>query len=302
MTDEQVAALRRFNRVVTERIGALNDQYLARPRPLGASRVLWEIGPDGDDVRALRARLGLDSGYMSRLLRTLEDESLINLRPDATDSRIRAVTLTPAGLEERALLDKDSDALARSLLTPLTSGQRTRLVEAIATVEELLTAGLVDIRIEHPASDDAQYCIDRYFDELDDRFDTGFDPTVSISADVDELTEPAGLLLVARLRDEPIGCGALKFHDNAPAEIKRMWVSDSARGVGLGRRLLTELEEHARRRGVDAVRLETNKTLHEAISLYRSAGYDEVTAFNDEPFAHYWFEKRIRREEQALGP
>jgi DNA-binding MarR family transcriptional regulator/GNAT superfamily N-acetyltransferase len=302
MTDEQVAALRRFNRVVTERIGALNDQYLARPRPLGASRVLWEIGPDGDDVRALRARLGLDSGYMSRLLRTLEDESLINLRPDATDSRIRAVTLTPAGLEERALLDKDSDALARSLLTPLTSGQRTRLVEAIATVEELLTAGLVDIRIEHPASDDAQYCIDRYFDELDDRFDTGFDPTVSISADVDELTEPAGLLLVARLRDEPIGCGALKFHDKAPAEIKRMWVSDSARGVGLGRRLLTELEEHARRRGVDAVRLETNKTLHEAISLYRSAGYDEVTAFNDEPFAHYWFEKRIRREEQALGP
>lgn len=292
MSDE-VAALRRFNRIVTQRVGALNDRYLARPRPLGASRVLWEIGPGGVDVRALRARLGLDSGYLSRLLRTLEGEGLIDVRPDATDSRVRTVMLTRAGLAEREVLDRDSDTLARSLLAPLTPKQRTRLVEAVTTVERLLTAGLVEIRIEHPASDDARYCIGRYFDELDDRFDTGFDPTISISADVHELTEPAGLLLVARLQDEPIGCGALKFHTDAPAEIKRMWVSDSARGVGLGRRLLTELETHARRRGVEVLRLETNRTLLEAIGLYLSAGYDEVAPFNDEPYADHWYEKQI---------
>lgn len=151
----------------------------------------------------------------------------------------------------------------------------------------------VEIAVEEPASRDARYCIGRYFDELDERFADGFDPAISISADVAELTEPAGLLLVARLGDGPVGCGALKFHDDQPAEIKRMWVADAARGTGLGRRLLTELENHARDRGVDVVRLETNDSLSEAIGLYRSAGYEEVDRFNDEPFAHHWFEKRL---------
>jgi ribosomal protein S18 acetylase RimI-like enzyme len=72
-----------------------------------------------------------------------------------------------------------------------------------------------------------------------------------------------------------------------------MWVEPEARGLGLGRRLLRELERHAADAGAPAVRLETNKTLSEAIRLYRSAGYDEVAAFNDEPYAHHWFEKRL---------
>ena len=143
-----------------------------------------------------------------------------------------------------------------------------------------------------PATD-AQFCIAQYFAELDERFDAGFDPAMSISAGVDELTEPAGLLLVARLRGEAIGCGALKFHDDEPAEIKRMWVSPSARGLGLGRRMLQELERLAAERRVTTVRLETNRSLVEAISLYRSAGYREVPAFNAEPFAHHWFEKPL---------
>jgi ribosomal protein S18 acetylase RimI-like enzyme len=98
---------------------------------------------------------------------------------------------------------------------------------------------------------------------------------------------------VARLRDEPIGCGALKLHGRDPVEIKRMWVAPSARGLGLGRRLLTELERHARDRGASVAHLETNRTLSEAISLYRSAGYVEVSPFNDEPYADHWFEKML---------
>lgn len=293
MATDQVTALRHFNRVVTERVGALSDEYLARPRPLGASRVLWEIGPDGEDIRAMRSRLGLDSGYMSRLVRTLEDEGLVEVLPGATDSRVRELHLTQAGREEWALLDRASDALAHSLLDPLTPEQRVKLIEAVTTVERLLTAGLVDIRIEHPASDDARYCIARYFEDLDDRFDGGFDPALAIPAHVQELTEPAGLFLVARLREEPVGCGGLKLHEGAPAELKRIWVSESARGVGLGRRLLSELEAHAMRRGVKTLRLDTNRTLVEAISLYRSAGYTEIPAFNEERFAHHWFEKQI---------
>lgn len=290
---DDIAVVRAFNRVVTERIGALEDEYLRRGRPLGASRVLWEIGQGVGDVRALRDRLQLDSGYLSRLLRSLEADGLVTVEPAAADARRRAAVLTEAGQEEWEVLDQSSDALASSVLAPLPPGRRTRLVEAMATVRDLLTAGLVEVAVEDPATDDAQACIGRYFAELDGRFDDGFDPTRTISADVDELTEPAGLLLIARLRGEAIGCGALKFHADAPAEIKRMWVSDTARGLGLGRRLLGELEREAAARGADRVRLETNRSLVEAIALYRSAGYREVEAFNDEPFAHHWFEKDL---------
>jgi DNA-binding MarR family transcriptional regulator/GNAT superfamily N-acetyltransferase len=293
MSDATIQQVRSFNRSVTQRIGALNDEYLARGRPLGASRVLWEIGADGTDLRTLRARLDLDSGYLSRLVQTLERDGLVAVRPGADDKRVRTVRLTDAGRAERDLLDRQSDELAASLLVSLSEGQRERLVEAMSVVERLLTAGLVGVDVEDPASTAARFCIESYFAELDTRFDAGFDPQQSISADVDELTEPAGLLLVARLRGEPIGCGALKLHGTQPAEIKRMWVAPTARGLGVGRRILSELEERARERGVKQVRLETNKTLKEAGGLYRSAGYEEVAAFNDEPYAHHWFEKRL---------
>jgi ribosomal protein S18 acetylase RimI-like enzyme len=139
----------------------------------------------------------------------------------------------------------------------------------------------------------ARYCLSQYFAELDERFDAGFDPGQSIPADDDDLRLPAGVLLVATYGGQPVGCGALKLHRDAPAEIKRMWVASSARGMGVGRRLLAELEEHAASNGATIVRLETNRTLTEAISLYRSAGYAEVAAFNQEPYAHHWFEKAV---------
>jgi GNAT superfamily N-acetyltransferase len=148
------------------------------------------------------------------------------------------------------------------------------------------------ITVEDPATDAAQFCLRSYFAELDARFDTGFDPAASLPATTGELVEPAGLLLVAWLDGAPVGCGALKFHAAAPAELKRMWVSAGARGHGIGRRLLTALERHAADRGAPGVRLETNHKLREAIALYRAAGDQEVPAFNDEPYAHHWFEKR----------
>ncbi|MFG1816386.1 GNAT family N-acetyltransferase [Kribbella sp. NPDC049174] len=105
---------------------------------------------------------------------------------------------------------------------------------------------------------------------------------------------PAGLLLVATLHSEPVGCGPLKLHGEEPAEIKRMWVSPEARGLGLGRRLLAELEREVAARGASVGRLETNRSLVEAIGLYRAAGYTEVPAFNTEPYAHHWFEKSLK--------
>ncbi len=285
--------VRSFNRTVTQRIGVLHDEYLARGRPLGASRVLWEIGDAGTDLRALRSRLDLDSGYLSRLVRSLEQSGLVVVEPSPGDKRVRSIRITAAGRAERKVLDRRSDELARSLLAPLSEAERDRLVAAMEVVERLLVAGLVEVGIEDPTSAAARFCIESYFSELDTRFDSGFDPRRTNSPDFAELTEPVGMLLVARLRKEPVGCGALKFVGADRADIKRMWVAPTARGLGVGRRLLTELEDCARERGMRVVQLETNKTLREAISLYRSAGYMEVDAFNDEPYAHHWFEKRL---------
>jgi GNAT superfamily N-acetyltransferase len=159
----------------------------------------------------------------------------------------------------------------------------------------------VQVTVCDPRHPDARRCLQGYLGELAHRFDGGFDPARSISADDHELTPPAGLFLVATRRGEPVGCGALKFHRDAPAEIKRMWVAPAARGLGLGRRLLAELEAHAAAHGVRVLRLETNRTLAEAISLYRTSGYREVAAFNDEPYAHLWFEKALVTIEKPAG-
>jgi DNA-binding MarR family transcriptional regulator/GNAT superfamily N-acetyltransferase len=291
--EDLTARVRSFNRTVTQRVGALSDHYLARARPLGASRVLWEIGPGGTDARALRARLDLDSGYLSRLLRGLQDEGLIQVVPAEGDHRVRTAVLTAAGRAERAELDRLSDDLAISLLAPLNNRQRDQLAAAMGTVERLLTAGLVTFAVTDPASPEARACMAAYFAELGERFDGGFDPGASLPATDADLVEPSGLLLLARLHGEPAGCGALKFHGTEPAELKRMWVANRARGLGLGRRLLAELEDQARRHGATVVRLETNQALTEAITLYRSAGYAEVSAFSDEQYAHHWFEKQL---------
>jgi GNAT superfamily N-acetyltransferase len=162
-------------------------------------------------------------------------------------------------------------------------------------VERLLTAATVEVAPIDPAHPSARHCLSEYFSELDRRFETGFDPARSTPADDHELRPPAGLFLVASLRGEPVGCGGLQLNGKAPAEIRRMWVAGSARGLGVGRRILAELETHAAAHGARKVRLETNRALTEAISLYRSAGYVETAPFNDEPYAHHWFEKQLSR-------
>jgi DNA-binding MarR family transcriptional regulator/GNAT superfamily N-acetyltransferase len=296
MGRERIDVVRKFNRAVTQRVGALDDEYLSRDRSLGLSRLLWEVEPDGSEVRVLRSRLGLDSGYLSRQLRRLESEGLVTTDPDSDDGRVRKVRLTKAGVAERAVLDRASDELAESILDPLTDGQRARLVAAMTEVERLLLASQVRIEITDPRGPDARYCLRSYFEELGRRFDTGFDPAHSISASDDEMTLPNGLLLVASTQGSPMGCGALKLHPKTRvAEVKRMWVSPDVRGLGLGRRILERLADEATVRGMEILRLETNRTLAEARHLYETARFVEVEAFNTEQYADHWFERNLER-------
>jgi DNA-binding MarR family transcriptional regulator/GNAT superfamily N-acetyltransferase len=293
MASVAIDEVRRFNRTVTQRVGALGDRFLARDRPLAEARLLWEIGPEGCEVRTLRNRLELDSGHTSRLLRSLEAAGMVEVVPSVGDRRVRVARLTDAGLGERAALDERSDNLAASILAPLDADQRGRLVDAMRTVERLITFSAVEIRRVDPTHPDARECLRAYVAELNRRSERGFDPTEGVTAEPHEVTPPAGCFLVVYLHDEPVGCGAVKHHPGAPSDIKRMWVSPTVRGLGIGRRLLGELEACVANSGVSIARLETSRVLPEAIALYRSAGYREVPAFNDEPFADHWFEKRL---------
>jgi GNAT superfamily N-acetyltransferase len=152
--------------------------------------------------------------------------------------------------------------------------------------------GEVRIAVEDPRARDSRWCIAQYFAELQARFEAGFDSAATLPLDEDDMTPPAGVLLIARIENRPVGCGALRFYPGW-AYLKRMWIARDVRGAGLGRRLLSALEGYARDHGIATVRLETNRVLSEAIALYRSAGYREVAPFNAEPYAHHWFEKQL---------
>lgn len=293
MDESQIRQVRSFNRTVTRRIGVLADDYLGRGRPLAESRLLFEVGREGASVRELRARLSLDSGYLSRLLRSLEAQGLAKSQPTPEDARVRRVTLTAKGRREVDALDRRSQAFATSLLESLGESQRERLVAAMAQVERLMRAAAVSIEPADPAGPEARACIDAYLAELQARFESGFDPGRGPSADPRELVPPAGVMLLARLDERALACGALKVLGDGIGEIKRMWVSPDARGLGIAQRLLDALERHATQMGVAVLRLDTNRSLTEARALYARNGYREIPAYNDNPYADHWFEKRL---------
>lgn len=299
MDDTQLAQVRQFNRTLTRRIGVLSDDYLGSGRSLAEARLLFEIGHDGSTVRELRTRLALDSGYVSRLLRTLESQGLATTKPAAHDARVRQIKLTAKGKRAWATLEQRSKNLAASLLQPLGTHQRERLLAAMAEVERLLRASAVVIEPADPSGAEAQACIAAYFHELQHRFDEGFDPTRTISATPEELAPPQGCFLIARLDGEAIGCGGLKLKGKGHGELKRMWVSPSARGLGIAQRLLDALEQHAADSGITVLRLDTHRNLVEARSLYARNGYAEIAAYNGNPYAHHWFEKRSRRRKRV---
>lgn len=293
MNSQAIDQIRRFNRLVTAHAGALDSSYLGRKRPLGQARLLFEIGSGENDASRLRSRLGLDSGYFSRLTKSLISAGLIRSTADPADGRRRLLTLTKKGETEYAAYDALSERAATSVLRNLGKSNGTRLVAAMAEVERLLTASAITVHEEDASSTDAQACLAAYYDELSARFEEPFDPY----AGAPETDPPGAKMLIARLHGEAVGCGMLRPLTSDIGEIKRMWVAPHVRGLGLSRRLLEALEHMALGESMEAVRLDTNRTLQEAQSLYRKAGYREIAAYNDNPYAHLWFEKSLNGDE-----
>ena len=288
---DDTATLRRFNRTYTQRIGALDESFLGLGLPLGAARLVYEIGDHGATLRGLRDRLDLDSGYLSRLLRTLQERGLVVVRSDPDDRRRRLATLTRRGRTTLRRLDERSEELAASLLAPLTARQRERLTEALATADLLVRAATVHLEEVDPTSPAAVAAVDRYFDELDRRFPGGFDATGARADDAEAMAPGAGSFVVATSDGRPVACGGVQTIGDGVAEIKRMWVDPDWRGAGLGSRLLRHLEHLAAGLGHGVVRLDTNRTLTEAVAMYERAGFRRIERYNDNPYAQAWFEK-----------
>jgi DNA-binding MarR family transcriptional regulator/GNAT superfamily N-acetyltransferase len=293
MSQEQdIALVRRFNRLVTSQVGALNDRYLGR-RPLGEARVLFEIGSDGATPRDVRARLGLDSGYLSRMIHSLQHDGLVEEAPNPADKRTKRLRLTADGRSEMRALDRISDELAASALAPLTDDERARLLRAQDDVRHLLAISMVTVGIEDPSASDSRWCLAHYFAELGERFEERFDPRRALPAHREDLIPPSGAFLLARFNGQPAGCGAVKTLSPGVGEIVRMWVDRPHRGLGVGKRILEALEQRAAAMGNHQVRLDTNGSLAEAKAMYRDNGYVEIARYNDNPYAHHWFEKRL---------
>jgi DNA-binding MarR family transcriptional regulator/GNAT superfamily N-acetyltransferase len=302
---DPVAVVRRFNRSYTQRIGVLEDSFLGMGMPLGPARLLFEIGvapatTQGPlTTQALRERLALDSGYLSRLLRRLEKDGLIDVTPDPGDRRRRQVGLTETGRDRWKELERRSDDQARMIVDPLTERQRERLAQALSEADLLVRAATVTFEPVDPASPTARDVIGRYFAEIGRRF--GFDPSGETEKDALLLAPPTGVFVVALSDGEPVACGGLQtiaplvdgplVDGHSIAELKRMWVHDDWRGAGLGSRLLRHLEDQARDLGHDTARLDTNAALTEAIGMYQRAGYRAIDRYNDNPWATHFFKK-----------
>ncbi len=289
----ETQALRSFNRAWSQRVGALEDSFLGTGRSLGASRLLFEMGSEGAGVLDLRRRLGLDSGYLSRLLRGLEDEGLVEVLPDRADQRRRVVVPTAAGRRAVDRLDLRSERRAADLIAPLGPSQRRRLLDSLATAERLIRAATVTVERVPAGSADAVGAVGRYFAELDARFPGGFDPGDAARSDAPAMSPPHGAFLVGRIDGEVMACGGVQPHSRTVGEIKRMWISPDWRGCGLGARMLGALEDEVRRLGYREVHLDTNGTLVEAIAMYGRAGYRPIERYNDNPYAQAWFAKRL---------
>ena len=291
MQPDPIHRFRRFSRAVTLAVGALDTSFLGRGRPLGSARVLNAIGHGRSDVAEIREYLALDSGLMSRLLRGLEDEGLVTTEPHAGDARRRVAVLTDAGQREFRAYEDLSNTQASSLLSRHPhSEELLAAMDLIASAfgRDRVTVGEVD-----PRSDLARYCLGEYYAELARRFEKGFDVSLSRDPEAADMVRPRGAFLIALSDGLPLGCVGLKGTGSEIAEIKRLWVAPSARGLGIGKRLMAAAEAAARELSIEVLRLDTNSALPEALQLYQRTGWTEIPRFNDDPYPDRFFEKGL---------
>jgi DNA-binding MarR family transcriptional regulator/GNAT superfamily N-acetyltransferase len=253
--------------------------------------VVNAIGAGRTDVAEIRAYLNLDSGLMSRLLRSLEDEGLVTTEPHPDDARRRVARLTEAGQREFSAYEGLSDARASALLERAPRAEE--LLRAMDLVALTLGRDWITIAEADPRSEAARSCLEAYYAELARRLETGFDVKLSCDPEAEAMVRPRGAFLLAMADGLPVGCVGLKGRGGPVAEVKRLWIDPAARGFGLARRLMHAVETAARELSVAVLRLDTNSALPEALALYRKTSWVAIDRFNDDPYPDHFFEKTL---------
>lgn len=289
--ETDIRRLRRFNRSVTSALGAMDQSFLGRGRPLGVARALHAIGKGRTEVRDLRDYLGLDSGLMSRNLRSLEDEGLIETTASAEDARQKQVHLTEKGQAEVTAYETLSDQHALELLGR--SRRRDELLAALDLISATFTQNVPHIRRADPQDADIAYAMEEYTKELSRRFGRTFAVTEMSEEERQDFLPPRGVFLLAEVDGMAVGCGAVRPLEGQIGEVKRVWINPAWRGRGLSRRLMEAVEQEARGLGYGMVRLDTSRHLGEAVGLYHALGYREIERYNDNPDADHFFEKLL---------
>lgn len=291
MDSDQITRFRNFSRSVAVEVGALEDSFMGRGRPLGSARVLNAIGLGYENVSELRTYLKLDTGLLSRLLRGLEAEGLIETKPSPNDRRRRTTKLTPGGEQEFDVYETLSNERAANVLARHKNARR--LLDAMDIVTIVLSRENIIFEEVDYTSEIASKCLSTFAAELSKRLNLEFDLKRSGDPELSQMKHPYGTFVVARLGDMPLGCVGIKGNGGTMAEVKRMWISPVARGLGLARRLMTAAEDAARDLSIKTLRLDTNRILFEAVCLYQSIGWTEIDRFNDDPYPDIFFEKQL---------
>jgi DNA-binding MarR family transcriptional regulator/N-acetylglutamate synthase-like GNAT family acetyltransferase len=292
--DPRVDVVRRFNRFYTRRIGALRAGLAGSPFPLAEARLLYELAHRERPTAAALARdLGLDAGYLSRMLRRLERRGLVSRERSASDGRQSLLGLTAAGRRAFATLDTRSSAEVRAMLAKLPDAGQRRLVEAMRDVERLLGAAPEPnvpylLRAHRPG--DMGWVVHRhgalYAQEYgwDERFEA---MVAKIVAKFIENFDPRRERCWIAERDGGIvGAVFLVSKSATVAQLRMLYVEPAARGLGIGKRLVDECERFAREKGYRKIVLWTNSILHAARHIYEAAGYRLVAEEPHDSFGH----------------
>jgi DNA-binding MarR family transcriptional regulator/N-acetylglutamate synthase-like GNAT family acetyltransferase len=292
-TPDRVAAVRSFNRFYTRRIGVLGDGLLGTAFPLPQARVLFELGQrDVTEVADLRRMLGMDRGYLSRLLARLEEAGLLARERSGTDARRQQVRLTRAGARAHARLDARSATENRALLEGLGDAEQRRVLGAMTAIEGLLGAGANPPApvLRAPGPGDFGWIVERhgalYAEEY--RWDATFESLVArIVADHVERHDPeCEAAWIAEVDGRPAGCVLCVREEETVAKLRLLLVEPWARGMGIGARLVDECIAFATGAGYASLTLWTNHPLRDARRLYERAGFQLVAEKPHHSFGH----------------
>lgn len=308
--DKRIDTVRRFNRFFTRKIGVLREGLLHTPYSLTEARILFEIA-DRDGVAAtdLSRTLGLDPGYLSRVLSGIERQGLVEKVRSETDARLRLLSLTPEGEGAFSLLDARSREEVGEMLGGLTEEGQKRLLDAMQTVEGVLDKGLkfsgpFFLRTHEPG--DMGWVVHRHGVLYDREYgwDERFEALVArIVADfVDNHDPKKERCWIAEMEGERVGCVFLVNAGDGVAKLRLLLVEPKARGLGLGAHLVEECVRFARGRGYDRLTLWTNSVLDAARHIYEERGFELVDEEEHHSFGKDLFGQNWELDLRSAGP